>query len=96
MTMNKEEVMSHLSKYSNMVELIREASVLKSKGVDETVVNKVVMELRKSMLTKTSSIKRLKRMTVPDIDKQPYGTLVCSLQHLNKAAIEYDGNMIII
>lgn len=92
--MSKDEIKQRLETCGNMVELVREANNLKAQGENETDVNKVVMELRKAMLSQVSTVKRIPRINVPDYDGKPLGTIAVSLEHLQKPFIKYDGEVI--
>lgn len=94
--MTKDQIKSHLYSYNNLVELIREASNLKSNGENETYVNKAVAELRKEMLTATRAINVLHRTNVPEITEQTYGFIMSELKHLNRPVIEWDGETAIL
>lgn len=94
--MSKDQVKEHLSKYGNLVELIREASVLKSNGENETYVNKAVAELRKEMLSANKAIKVLHRTNVPEVVEQTYGFILSELKHLNQPVIEWDGETAVL
>lgn len=91
-----EEVRKHLSQYTNVVELMHHASLLKAGGTDSIIVNKVMTELRKELVAKSSSIVRLKRVEVPEIDKQPVGYLQVNLEALQRPLIKVVGDMIIM
>lgn len=89
-----EEVRSILSKYTNVVELMHHASRLKSGGTDPIIVNKVMQELRKELMSRSATIKKLKRVEVPEFDKQPIGYLAINLQHLQKPVIAVKDDII--
>lgn len=94
--MTKTQIKEHLSNYSNLVELIREASVLKANGENETYVNKAVSELRKEMLSTTKAIKVLHRTEVPNVQLQSCGFIVSGVEHLNAPIVEWDGEKAVL
>lgn len=94
--MTKEQVKDHLSSYSNLVELVREASILKANGENEAYVNKAVAELRKEMLSAVKKINVLRQTPVPIVTEQTNGFIMSELKHLNQPVIEWDGNTAIL
>ena len=94
--MRKDEIKAHLSKCSSTVELIGEATKLKRSGENETMVNKVVQELRKSMLRKSKSVMKLPRTLVPVFQPPKVSTIKVMVNNLNSPTIVYDGENIVI
>lgn len=91
-----EEVRQNLSQYTNVVELMHHASLLKAGGTDAIIVNKVMQELRKELVAKSSSIVRLNRVEVPEIDKAPVGYLQVKLEALQRPLIKIENDVITI
>ncbi len=94
--MSKEEIKIELSKCRNLVELIGKASELKRNGEKETVVNRVVTELRKSLLSAGSSVRRLSRIDVTPIDATVMGKIPFQVNDLSSPTVAYDGTSILI
>ena len=94
--MKKEDIKSELSKCNSLPELIGRANALKRAGEKDTVVNKVVTELRKRMLNKSSGIKRLTRVEIPTINLEPTGTIMFAVNKLDAPEIYYGNNTILL
>ena len=94
--MKKEEIKSVLSECTNLVELIGRAAQLKQNGEKETTVNRIVTQLRKELMSKGSSIKRIPREEVKPIDTTLNGHIQCAIQDLSKPEILYSGDAIVV
>ncbi len=94
--MSREEIKTELSKCKNLVELIGKASELKRNGEKETIVNRVVTELRKGLLSAGSSIRRIERTDVSHIDVSPIGKIPFQVNDLSSPTVVYDGTSILI
>jgi hypothetical protein len=94
--MKREEIKARLSECTNLVELIGKAAELKHAGENEVTVNRVMTEIRKSMISAGSSIKRINRMEVPEIDESKVGRIPFSINNLSSPTILYDGENILI
>lgn len=89
--MKRDEIKAELAKCKNVVELIRTANTMKQNGEKESTVNKLVTQYRKELLSRTSSIKRLERVTFnPQVPTQKISTINFQVQFLNKPVIVYD------
>ena len=95
--MTKVQIKEDLSRYNNFVELFARANELKSSGEDTALVNKVVMELRKSLMKSTSTIKRMVKTPVAVLNEIPIEMqLSFVVENLSKPIIVFDGENILI
>lgn len=95
--MTREQIKADLSKYTNFVELFGRANHLKHMGEDPTVVNKVMMELRKKLATSSGEVMNMTRVPVPTLVEQPVMPyLSYMVENLNKPIIVFDGENILI
>lgn len=95
--MTREQIKDELSKYSNFVELFGRANQLKQSGENPTVVNKIVMELRKKLMATQSSMLHMSKTPVPTLIEEPVnGYLSYMVENLNKPVIVFDGENILI
>ncbi len=94
--MKKDEIKKHLSKYKNVIEMIREANILKEHGESEIMVNRCVAELRKEMLSGSSNIKRLRRESIADTEMSEVGFIPLQIDDLSLPVIVTDGNSVLM
>lgn len=94
--MKKDEIKKHLSKYKNVIEMIREANILKGQGESEIMVNRCVAELRKEMLAGSSNIKRLARVAIKDTEMSEVGFIPLQIDDLSAPVIVTDGDSVLM
>lgn len=94
--MNKEEIKEYLQNCNNSVELIGKAAELKRNGEKESIVNRVVTELRKEMLNKSTPITPIKRYVVPDLQLTPTGRLQLSVNNLKAPMVVYTEDAVLL
>lgn len=92
----KRRVREELKGCNNLMELIGKANLLKQAGESESVVNRIVMELRKDMVKRVAPVKRISRKTVPTVLLQREGSIPFQVIGLNKPFIVYDGENIVL
>lgn len=94
--MKKEEIKAALSGCKSFVELVGKANQLKQAGEKESIVNRVVTELRKELLSSNSSINRIPREPVPEVDETRLGNIVFAVNKLSAPYVMYNGDTILI
>lgn len=94
--MKRDEIYAELSKCKTLPELVGKASAMKKSGEKETVVNKIVSELRKKLMTTSGKLKSIKRVALPVREEYQYGYLMVYPQNLTAPKVYYDGEGILI
>lgn len=94
--MKRDEIYAELSKCKTLPELVGKASAMKKNGEKETVVNKIVSELRKKLMTTSGKLKSIKRVALPVREEYQYGYLMVYPQNLTAPKVYYDGEGILI
>lgn len=94
--MKRDEIYAELSKCKTLPELVGKASAMKKNGEKETVVNKIVSELRKKLMTTSGKLKSIKRVALPIREEYQYGYLMVYPQNLTAPKVYYDGEGILI
>lgn len=94
--MKRDEIYAELSKCKTLPELVGKASAMKKNGEKETVVNKIVTELRKKLMNTSGKLKAIKRVALPVREEYQYGYLMVYPQNLTVPKVYYDGEGILI
>ena len=94
--MKRDEIKAELAKCQNVVELIRTANALKQAGEKESTVNKLVTQFRKELLNKTSSIKRIQKVSIITEPLSKTSTIGFQVKFLEKPIVIYDGDNVVI
>lgn len=94
--MLKAEIKQNLSQYKNVLELIRAANVLKTNGESEIMVNRVVSELRKEMLTAHAQVNMLRRRHIEETPMDVVGIIPLQVDNLAMPLIVYDGQNVLM
>lgn len=94
--MKRDEIYAELSKCKTLPELVGKASAMKRDGEKETVVNKIVTELRKKLMTTSNRLTTIKRVSLPVREAEQYGYLMVYPQDINAPKVYYDGEGILI
>lgn len=94
--MKRDEIYAELSKCKTLPELVGKASAMKKNGEKETVVNKIVTELRKKLMNTSGKLKAIKRVALPVREEYQYGYLMVYPQNLTAPKVYYDGEGILI
>ena len=92
--MKKEEIKKHLSTFSNLLEMMHEASALKAKGESEIMVNRCVAELRKEALNHAESTVKLTKSQFKETEIQPVTYLNMEVKNLAAPKVYYQNDVI--
>lgn len=94
--MKRDEIYAELSKCKTLPELVGKASAMKKAGEKETVVNKIVTELRKKLMNTSNKLATIKKIPLPIKEDNQYGYLMVHPQFITEPKVYYDGDGILI
>lgn len=94
--MNEDDIRKTLSGCTLLSQLLVEANRLKREGCDEKMVNKLVLERRKVLVTMKSDVKKLDRILVTRDNPQKISSLSFQVLNLSSSNIKIEGNQIFL
>lgn len=94
--MKRAEIKETLRQCNDLMALIMKGNELKANGENPSMVNRVMTEVRKELVTRGKKVKKITRMDVmlPTLEKMGY--LEFAVQNLSKPIVMYNGDAIVI
>lgn len=94
--MGEEAIRTELSKATNLMQLVQASANLKRQGADEHLVNKVLSEVRRSLVSRASEIKKIPRKEFPGIPNEQVSYLAFNVRDLSNPSITLDNGVFVL
>lgn len=90
------EIEQRLSKCSSLAELIKESNECKKAGYPDTLVNRVMMDMRKKLAASSNSIKPISKIPASYTAKEKISTLAFGVNKLSGSTVVIQDGQIML
>lgn len=94
--MSEDEIRSDLSKATNLMQLIQAGNKLKKNGEDERVVNKILSEVRKGLVSRVAEIKKIPRKEFPQVPTEAISYIAFNVKDLSSPSVSMENGVFIL
>lgn len=85
--MSEDAIRAELSKATNLMQLVQTSTALKKSGEDEHLVNKILSEVRRNLVSRAAEIKKIPRKEFPQIPNEQVSHIAFSVVDLGSPSI---------